>query len=645
MFKDEKRKSIIFNTKFLVYTIVFFIVLLLASTIFMLSSNLKSAKAVETENIYRNSANSLTEASDYLTNSTYKYVVTENIDYYDNYIEEINVTKTREKSVETLLSLGVTDEEAATIQETLDLSNKLAEVEMYAFGLLQDEDSENDEEAEDIIFSEKYDEYKEKINNNYYTLINGIEARVSEESIKFIKLATFSFLVTLIISIGTVFSAVALLLNFYRMKAESDVDVMTGLQNRNKYKEKIQKLIDENPDKFGALIFCDIDNLKFINECYGHNNGDNYILEVANSLRIFEEYPSVLARPSGDEFVVYIHGFDSEKEMKEAINFKIKQARNTYFKTSMSVEEKIRFSTGISLYPTDSNKLDDLLKYSDYAMFKMKKNSKGEYTYYDKKTFDKSTFLLKNRGYLDELLEKELLDFAMQPIVDANTFEIYGYEALMRPQIDLINTPFLLLQLAKDESKLDKIERIVMKKALEKVQNNFEKLKNYKVFINSIADQILTREELDGYVVQYPDMFKNLIIEVTEQEYVDEEMLKFKIDMLKEYGLTIALDDYGAGYSNEFTLLSGFYEIVKIDMKLIRDIDVDVKRQEILKSIVNVSKYNNYKVLAEGVETENEVKILRKLGVNYFQGYYFGKPDLEIKPLSDEVLAKIKKIK
>ncbi len=409
--------------------------------------------------------------------------------------------------------------------------------------------------------------------------------------------------------------------------------------------EKINAVIKNAPDKYGALIYCDIDNLKFINECYGHDDGDKYILAVANSLRIFESDSAVLARPSGDDFVVYIHGFDSEEAIKNYINLKFVEAKNSYFTSSLHVEEKVRFSTGVALYPTDSTELEYLIKFADYALINMKKSSKGETGYYDKTTFDKSTFLLKNRGYLDQFLDNKLLDFALQPIVDAKTFEIYGYEALMRPTIDIISSPYLLLQLAKEESKLDKVEKLVMQKVFEKIHKNIGKLQHRKVFVNSIADQLLTKEELAEYIKPYPNILNNVVIEITEQEYVDEEFIKAKTNMLREFGVfAIALDDYGAGYSNEFTLLSGLYDIVKVDMKLIRNIDTDLKRQEILNSIIKVSQYNNYKVLAEGVETENEVKVLKGLGVDYFQGYYFGRPDFEVKGLSDSVLRKIKNL-
>ncbi len=114
--------------------------------------------------------------------------------------------------------------------------------------------------------------------------------------------------------------------------------------------------------------------------------------------------------------------------------------------------------------------------------------------------------------------------------------------------------------------------------------------------------------------------------------------MRYKTERFKDYGALIALDDYGAGYSNETSLLSGLYDIIKIDMNIIRNIDKDEKRQEIVKSLLKVSSINGYKVLAEGVETEGEVIKLRALGVHYMQGYFFGKPDLEIKPINKKAV-------
>lgn len=626
------------RTKILVSIIIFFIIVLFFSSSFMLYSHIRNADAVERESNYNNYTDELVSATEDILTETYMYIATGETAYYDRYIEEVYTNKTREKAVKKLLDLGVTTEEKKLLSQTLELSNNLVATDMAAFELLEDK---KEEEAKELIFNDYNEDIRQEITDNYDTIYQVVNDRKQAETTQTFKVVKMSYVINVIVVVIIIIASVLLLRTFYQLREESDTDSLTGFYNRNRYKEKIKATINENPEKFGALLYCDIDNFKFINDRFGHQDGDKYITEVSNRLRSFEGETSILARPSGDEFVVYIHGFDSREQLEEIIDSKLREARNAYFKTSSLVEEKIRFSAGVAVYPTDTKDVEMLLEFSDYSLMKMKRSSKGETAYYEKNNFEKSNYAIANRGYVDDLIEKETLDFAMQPIVDARTYDIYAYEALMRPQDNVIKTPYLLLQLAKEETKLGKIERLVFKKVLEKVNNNIDLLQNKLVFINSIADQLLSKEELDIFEEQYPGIFKNIVVEVTEQEYVGEELIKMKVDMLRTFGARIALDDYGAGYSNEFTLLSGLYDIIKIDMKLIRDIDIDVKRQEIVKSIIRVAELNNCKVLAEGVETEQEVEILKHLGVDYFQGYYFGKPDLEIKPLSDDILKRI----
>ncbi len=611
------------------------VMLLILSTTFMFGQAMNATEAMERERQYSVYAKELVDASDYLTNKVYHYVVTGEEQYREDYYFELEEAKTRENAVEGLFSLGVTKEEQDMIMSTLELSNDLAEIEMEAFDLVQ---AGKKEEAQQLIFSEEYQDYKLKIHSNYDVLKTGIEERLASESRNIEKITKSTFFVSGAVGVGTSAAIVLLLFTLFRIKKESEIDQLTGLQNRIRYKERINELIEQDPEKFGALLFCDIDNLKFVNDCYGHNCGDRYIQATGNVLKEFGEYSSVLARPSGDEFIVYIHGFNSREEVVAVINEKMAKAKNAYFTTSLHIEEKVRFSTGVAVYPTDTMVVDELIKFADYAMYKMKKNSKGSIAYYDKSTIDKAIFLARNGGFLDEFLDNELVDFAMQPIVDANTFEIYGYEALMRPKSDIINTPYLLLELAKAESKLDRIERLVMKKTIEKISDNIDALKGYKIFINSIADQVLNQEEFDDFKKKYPEILSNLVIEVTEQEYVDHDLLEIKAEMFRSVGALIAIDDFGAGYSNENALLCNEYDIIKLDMNLIRNIDIDTRRQQIVKSIISFSETYGYKILAEGVESENEVKMLRGLGIHYMQGYYFAKPDLEIKGISEKAL-------
>ncbi|MFV0440200.1 MAG: EAL domain-containing protein [Lachnospirales bacterium] len=633
-----KSKNHIGLTKLLVVGIFVLIFMLLVSTAATIKLIVREAYLLEREDTYSKHLYHLVEGSNYLTYQIFNYVVNEEDEHLGNYLYEIEVGRSREKAVKSLVDIGVSEEELDLVNGMLQLSNDLAKIEYQAIDLMEKSEVK---EAQALIFSEEYTEYKDKIKNNYSILETAIKSRAAMETNNIKNTAIMSFVATLLIGIAIVLMAIILFFNFKKIEDEKDIDQLTGLQNRNKYKEKILKVIKSNENEYGALVYCDIDNLKFVNECYGHINGDVYLRAMAENLRAFDEYTSVMARPSGDEFIIYIHGFTNVEVLQDAIHTKINQVKNNFFKTTFGVEEKLRFSTGVSIYPIDAKNADDLIKYADYAMLSLKKSAKGEISFYDKEIFEKSIIALSNKGHLDNLIEKELLDFALQPIIDANTYEIYGYEALMRPRLDMVNTPFLLLQLAKEESKQDKIERLVFKKVFERINNNWDKFKKYKIFINSIADQVITESELEEFACDNQDIFKNIVVELTEQEYVDENILDQKTQIYKDKGALIALDDYGSGYSNEFTLINGSYNLIKIDMKLVNDIDKDLKRQEIVKSILKVSEINDFKVVAEGVETLEQAKMLKKLGVDYFQGYFFGRPNIDLQEMDKSVLYRL----
>ncbi len=630
MVKVKEHKK---DIKFLVIMIFCLILLLLATTTFMFQRAVNSNTVLEREMDFRNYGNQLVDASDLLTDKVYYYVTTGNKKYYDEYFYELEVAKNMDEAVEGLLSIGVTKEEQDIIESILVLSDKLTQLDMEAFELVE---NGKNEEAEALIFSKEHEDYVKQIHDNFQKVKDNIGQRVKNEGENVVLMTKATLTISTAVGIGTLITIILLVAKLWIIMKEADTDELTGLFNRNRYQERISNIIIEDPENYGALIYCDIDNLKFINDYYGHSDGDKYIQATANFLKGFGAHKSTIARLSGDEFIVYIHGFDNKDEMVSIINEQIGKSKNAFFVTSMREEEKIRFSTGVAIYPTDSNKIEELIKFADYTMYKMKKNSKGELAYYDSTTTDKTLILAKNNGTLNEFLDKEALNFALQPIIDAQTFEIYGYEALMRPTIEVIKSPVALLELAKLESKLDKIERLTMKKVFQTVDENIDKLKDCKIFINSIADQILTKEEFDVFAEQYPHVLKNIVLEITEQEAANNDILNRKINMFKSAGALAAIDDFGAGYSNENSLLSNDYDVIKVDMNLVRDIDTDSRRQYIVNSLIVFSNKNNYKILAEGVETPSEARMLRKLGIHYLQGYFIGRPDLEIKGISEQ---------
>ena len=214
---------------------------------------------------------------------------------------------------------------------------------------------------------------------------------------------------------------------------ERNFDALCGIYNRRAFSEKLSKLFENGGLGIGAFMMFDIDNLKYINDNYGHDFGDRYIQSAANSLvEKFKTVPKkIYGRRSGDEFYAFIYGYESLDEVKK----EVKEIHDSFRTVSLAVTGgetiRVRVSGGVSLYPQDSADCESLMRFADFAMYEIKTTAKGEPAYYDSNIYEKNRFLMKSED-LFNLLENELVEFHYQPIVSLQTGEIYGYEALMR---------------------------------------------------------------------------------------------------------------------------------------------------------------------------------------------------------------------
>lgn len=221
---------------------------------------------------------------------------------------------------------------------------------------------------------------------------------------------------------------------------ERNFDSLCGIYNRRAFSEKLAKLFENGGLGIGAFIMFDIDNLKYINDNYGHDFGDRYIQSAANSLvEKFKTVPKkIYGRRSGDEFYAFIYGYESLEDVKKEVT----EIHDSFRMVSLTVTSgetiRVRVSGGASLYPQDSTDCDSLMRFADFAMYEIKTTAKGELAYYDSNIYEKNRFLMKSED-LFNLLENELVEFHYQPIVSLQTGEIYGYEALMRSWRPLSN--------------------------------------------------------------------------------------------------------------------------------------------------------------------------------------------------------------
>lgn len=431
-----------------------------------------------------------------------------------------------------------------------------------------------------------------------------------------------------------------------KIEYERDYDILTHLLNRRAFNRRMKQVLQEGSRlTLGAMIMWDLDNLKYVNDTYGHDYGDQYIQRAAIVFGGLSRDGGIVGRISGDEFLAFVPECGSRERLLEKVEEIKRQLNNTRVVMPDGESIAVRASGGIAWYPDDGRSLDELRKYADFAMYDTKNSYKGEFKEFDKKAYEKDAFLLQGREQLNKLIEDEMVNYAFQPIVSTIDGSIFAYEALMRPMMENLSSPADVMRLAIAQSRLPDIEKLTFRRALEDYASQRDAFGDRKLFINSIPNQILSEELMYGLFERYQIGAGMLVVEMIESEQTDIGIMEDKIQMLKEFQAELAVDDFGAGYSSESTLLYMQPDYVKIDMSIVRDIHKDKDRQALAVSTLNYARPRGIKVIAEGVETAAEMETLISLGIDYLQGFYVARPDVTVRGIDGKVVREIREMR
>lgn len=411
-----------------------------------------------------------------------------------------------------------------------------------------------------------------------------------------------------------------------RIEYERDYDVLTNLINRKTFSLKVHSCIEKLGDNRGAMVMWDLDNLKYMNDTYGHDLGDRYIQAASSILGELRGYGGIVARRSGDEFFAFLYGPKSKEEYKDIIYQTHEKLSQTLFELPDGSTIKLRASAGVVWYPEDGTNYEDLIRRVDFAMYDVKHTFKGQIKGFSLDAFKDNQLLLEGREELNHIIDHKLIRYAFQPIYDIRTMKILGYEALIRPQSETIKSPASLIRIAREQGKLYQIERLTWMLALQAFQEQLQPDEKYLLFINSLPNISLSKEDTELIESKYADLLNLLVIEILEDEPATEKTLQKLEQFSKKWNCEIALDDFGTGYNSEVSLLHLQPSYLKIDMALIRDIHKDPNRQKMVANILSYANMRKIKVIAEGVEREDELLLLKNLKVNYAQGFFMAKP-------------------
>ncbi|MGN0606244.1 MAG: EAL domain-containing protein [Oscillospiraceae bacterium] len=517
--------------------------------------------------------------------------------------------------------------------EINDLPDGDVNMEYYEFTLRI-----NKKSKEKILFTGKPDE--DFLQNNQKVL----KINSADGSIKWLRFNTVNDNKKIL---GVVQDITSQMVEKHQIEYERDYDMTTGLLNRRAYYKRVaEKFQLKSNLKIAAFLMLDLDNLKYVNDTYGHDFGDDYIKSAANVLKEFDNYGGIVSRLSGDEFSVFLSGFNSKYEIRKIISEVREKLLSSYCILPDGSHFKIRASAGISWYPEHSESYEMLMKYSDFAMYTIKKSVKGSIAEFDMSVYSKDSILITGTEEMNRIIDEKSVRYAFHAIINAKNGEIYGYEALMRPQSDIIKSPLDFIRIAKTGAKLADVECLTWTQSLKDFRIQVEAgniAKGSKIFINSISNCSLSREVINEIEETYSDMLSGVVLEILEGEEANSTYADAKKLRMKKWNAQIALDDFGTGYNSEYALITAEPDIIKIDRSIISGCDKDESRINIMQNLIKFANTKNIKVLAEGVETYDEMKTVINCGVDLIQGYYVSKPLYAPVPvekrIADEVIS------
>ena len=432
-----------------------------------------------------------------------------------------------------------------------------------------------------------------------------------------------------------------------RIEHERDYDTLTDLYNRRAFRRICAEFFC-SPEKLGhaALLMFDLDNLKQINDTFGHDWGDEYIRLTGECFAKNAPARTVCARISGDEFNALFYGYNDQDTLRADIRALKAALEQSVVQLPSGRELRVSVSGGVAWYPESSTNLITLRKYADFAMYQVKRSRKGELLEFDPEVYRTSLQERRCHEEFRRLINEELVTYHFQPIIDAKDGSVFAYEALMRVDLPTLHSPADVLRLAREENCLHEVERITFfraSSAYQTLENAGKVVPSALLFVNSIASQYLTPDELSEYSARYASILPRIVIEITEEEVLDPKALRIKQTIRGSSG-AFALDDYGSGYSNERSLLELSPNYIKIDLSIIRDIDTDANKRQIVSNTVSYAHQRGMKVVAEGLETADEVRTVLSLGVDLLQGFFLAMPQAEPGGASEESLAVIAEV-
>lgn len=465
-----------------------------------------------------------------------------------------------------------------------------------------------------VIFSKRKIESEKKINSSYEELASVYEElAATEEELR----SQFDELQD----------------NKEKIQNMAFYDSLTNLPNRVLFMEKLKEALNNslNCNSRGAVFFLDLDEFKKINDTVGHQNGDELLVIVSGKLKLLLEDYGIISRFGGDEFLILIPKIEDYYDIVNLLD----RIVDIFSKPIIfnSISNYITASIGITFFPDHGKDANIILKDADTAMYRAKEDGKNQYCFFNQIMSEKILRDNDVENNLRDAVKNNELIMYYQPQIDIQSREVIGMEALVRWNSKNLGfvMPNSFIPIAEKTGLIFEIGSWIFENVCNQIK--IWKSKNYKfnyIAINISPIQIKQPSFLDkvSKVIKSLDLPTNLIeLEITENVLLDSIDANLnKLNILNSLGIKIALDDFGTGFSSLNYLRILPINTLKIDKSFIDGICNNKEQNLITNGIIQLSHKLNYKVIAEGVETEEQLNVLNKMDCDYIQGYYFSKP-------------------
>lgn len=408
-----------------------------------------------------------------------------------------------------------------------------------------------------------------------------------------------------------------------------EYDPVTRLPSYPSFSQQVKKLLPDVQHCCLATIY--INGIDKLGSYLTVDSTNSCITSVAEVLKSFSSDTVIIGTKSAFEICAFFRDTD-KMSVYNILNSMDEAVQNCIltddFGEIIDISDKssLSLSIGCSSYPGEASDFNMLVNYSEFALYEARSDHRGVINWFSEDNYIRDKDAYRNAQLFSRIIQENLLTYYVQPIVETHTGEIVAYEALMRTSGDIKMSPNQILRIAGSQNNLYAIEKLTFFNTMKLLSDNQQIFENRKLFINCMASSLLTDEDFNELYLNYGELIEKTVIEIVEDTSATPEGIEL---LKKRCGFThamLAIDDYGTGYSNSSNLLNYSPDYIKIDRSLISDIHNDLKKQQLVTSVIEFCHENQLQSLAEGVETLQELKTVIRLGVDLIQGFYTSKP-------------------